>query len=666
MITMATKQDYKKLCEEIWEHNWRYFVENEPTISDQEFDRIFARLVEIEKEHPEWVFPGSPTQRVGGMTEGRFPVVNHSVPMLSLANTYSPEEVQEYLDRISRMLGQKKVTYEAELKMDGIAISVRYEEGVLVRAVTRGDGTKGDDITANLRTIQSLPLHLRGRFPKVLEARAEVYMPKKVFEALNEAHRREGKPLFANPRNAAGGSLKLLDPRLVAKRQLAISFYGIAETSQGDIKTQFEALQALRDVGLPIVGEHILCHGFDEIMDFAKKVERKRRQLAYEIDGIVVKVNDLASQRKLGVTGKNYRWAVAYKFAAEREETKILEITVGVGRTGVLTPVAELEPVQVAGSTISRATLHNEDEVKRKDIREGDYVFIEKGGDVIPKVAEVNVARRPPHTHSWKMPDHCPACGAPVVRSNEEVAVRCPNRLGCPAQGLKRLIFFAGKAGMDIEHLGEKIILQLVLKGFVGRISDIYTLTAEQLFQLDHFKEKAVQNLIASIEKSKDVTLDRLIMALGIKHVGSETASLLADRAGSLEALSQMSERELLEIDGIGPKVAESVVNFFADPENREEVARLLEYGVKPSVHVVRGYKEHLFYGKSFVLTGSLKNYTRDGASELIKERGGKVSSTVSKSTDYVLVGEEPGSKFDKAKKLGLKILDEEEFETLL
>jgi len=663
---MTTKQEYKKLCEEIWEHNWRYFVENAPTISDREFDRIFSRLVEIEKEHPEWVFPGSPTQRVGGMAEGRFPVTHHTVPMLSLANTYSPEEVKDFLDRIARMLDQKAVEYEAELKMDGIAISVRYEDGVLVRAVTRGDGAKGDEITANIRTIQSLPLHLRGRYPAVLEARAEVYMPKKVFEALNEEHRQEGKPLFANPRNAAGGSLKLLDPKLVSKRQLAISFYGIAEISQGEALTQFEALDLLKKLGLPIIGEHILCKSFDEIMDFARKVEKKRRQLPYEIDGVVVKVNALTAQKKLGVTGKNYRWAVAYKFAAEREETRIHEISIQVGRTGVLTPVAELDPVQVAGSTISRATLHNEDEVKRKDIRQGDYVFIEKGGDVIPKVVEVNLARRPPHTHPWKMPTHCPACGTAVVRSHTEVAVRCPNKLGCPAQGLKRLIYFSGKAGMDIDHLGEKVVLQLVLKGFVSRISDIYTLKAEQLFQLEHFKEKSVHNLLTSIEKSKQVSLDRLIMALGIQHVGSETASLLANRAGNLEALAQMSEPELLEIDGIGPKVAEAVVSFFADSENQEEIARLLEYGVRPSIHVVRGYKEHPFYGKSFVLTGALKNYTRDGAGELIKERGGKISGSVSKSTDYVLVGEEPGSKFEKAQKLGLKILAEEEFESLL
>jgi DNA ligase (NAD+) len=663
---MTTQKEYKKLCAEVWEHNWRYHVENAPIISDREFDRLFEELVEIEKEHPDWVFPGSPTQRVGGIAEGRFPVVAHEIPMLSLANTYSPDEVKEFLERMERMLHQKRVGYEVEFKMDGIAISVRYEEGVLVRAVTRGDGAQGEEITANIRTIRSLPLYLRGDFPQVLEARGEVFMPKKVFEALNQEQQKEGKPPFANPRNAAGGSLKLLDPQWVAKRHLAISFYAIAEISPGTIRAQYDALATLQRWGLPIVGEYVLCKDFEEIMHFAKKTEKKRRELPYEIDGIVIKVDDLAAQKKLGMTGKNVRWAVAYKFAAEREETVIREISVQVGRTGVLTPVAELLPVEVAGSTISRATLHNEDEVKRKDIRVGDHVFVEKGGDVIPKVAEVIVAKRPSHTHPWKMPHHCPVCGTQVVRSPGEVALRCPNKLGCPAQGLKRLIYFASKAGMDIEHLGEKMVTQLVEKGFVSRISDIYRLTPEQLFKLKNFKEKAVHNALSSIEKSKDVTLDRLIKALGIKHVGSETATLLANRAGSLENLALMSEEELLAIDGIGPKVAESLVTFFADPENQEEIARLLENGVRPSVKKVRGFEHHPFYGKTFVLTGALQNYTREGAGALIKERGGKVSGTVSKSTDYLLKGEDPGSKYDKAKKLGIAILSEDQFISLL
>ncbi|MCC5832966.1 MAG: NAD-dependent DNA ligase LigA [Chlamydiales bacterium] len=663
---MSDKKGYEKLCDEIWEHNWHYYVKNAPKISDYEYDKLFERVVKLEKEHPEWVFPGSPSQRVGEMVSGGFPLVKHTSPMLSLANSYSSDEVNEFLHRIERLLHKKNVTYLTEFKMDGIAVSVRYENGVLIRAVTRGNGEEGEEITSNIRTIESLPLKLRGNFPDILEARGEVYLSKKAFEALNKQQEKAGKPLFANPRNAAGGSLKLLNPKEVAKRKLDISFYGLAEISEHEPKTQFEALKLLQKFGLPIAGDFRECRTFDEIWDFAEKVEKKRPKLPFEIDGIVIKVDELAAQKKLGVTGKNYRWAVAYKFAPERAETVIREIIVQVGRTGVLTPVAELEPVPVAGSTISRATLHNEDEVKRKDIRVGDHVFIEKGGDVIPKVVEVNRAKRPSHSKSWKMPSKCPACGTPVVRSEVEVAIRCPNKSGCPAQELKRIIFFTGKAGMDIDHLGEKVVMQLVEKGFVKRLSDIYKLTPEQLFRLKNFKEKSVENLLTSIEKSKEVSLGRFIMALGIKYVGAETADLLADRVGDLEKIALMTEEELLEIEGIGPKVAESIVTFFADPDHQEEIALLLENGVKPSVRKVTGYQEHPFRGKTFVLTGGLEHYTRDHARSLIKERGGKVSGSVSKSTDYVLVGEDPGSKYEKAKKLGVKILSEEQFNALL
>lgn len=660
------KKIYLELCDEIWKHNWLYYVKNDPVITDYEYDQLFANLIEIEKQYPEWVFPGSPTQRVGETISGGFPVARHEIPMLSLANSYSQEEIIDFLERMKRLLHEEQVIYEAELKMDGIAVSIRYEEGVLVRAVTRGNGIEGDEITSNIRTIQSLPLKLRGDYPQLLEVRGEVFMPKQVFETLNKQHQKEGKPLFANPRNAAGGSLKLLNPKLVAKRELAISFYAIAEISSETISTQYDALKKLQQLGLPVVGEFTRCHNFDEIWHFIGKMEKKRSYLSYEIDGIVIKVDNLKAQKKLGVTGKNVRWAIAYKYAPERVETTIQEIIVQVGRTGVLTPVAELEPVSVAGSRISRATLHNEDEVRRKDIREKDSVFIEKGGDVIPKVVEVNLLKRPKESQPWKMPNHCPACGTEVERRKGEVAVRCPNQTGCPAQSLRRLIYFTSKAGMDIEHLGEKVIRQLVEKEFISRPSDIYMLTAEQLFQLKNFKEKSVQNVLQSIESSKDVSLDRLIMALGIKYVGAETAELLAKRCGNLENLALLSEEELTEIDGVGPKVAESVVTFFSDRENQEEVARLLENGVSPRFRKVEKFEDHLFKGKTFVLTGGLENYTRDEASSLIKERGGKVSSSVSRSTDYVLAGKEPGSKYEKAQKLGISILSEIEFVSLL
>lgn len=662
-----TKSEYLKLCEEIWEHNWHYYVQNAPLISDYAFDQLLEKLIAIEAEHPEWVFPGSPTQRVGEMVSGGFPVVPHTHPMLSLANSYSPEEVTDFLERMERLLHKKSITYETELKMDGIAISIRYEHGILARAVTRGNGEEGEEITSNIRTIRSLPLQLRGDFPEVLEARGEVFMSKKVFDALNNEQKKQGKPQFANPRNAAGGSLKLLNPKEVEKRELAISFYGIAEISSShEPSTQLESLQALQKWGLPIVGFFEECRSFEEIWRFAEKIAKQRPSLPFEIDGIVIKVNDLAEQRKLGVTGKNYRWAIAYKFAPERVETVIQEITIQVGRTGVLTPVAELEPVFVAGSTISRATLHNEDEVKRKDIRVGDAVFIEKGGDVIPKVVEVNLAKRPPNTHPWKMPTHCPACGSALVKSEEEVAVRCPNQTRCPSQELRRIIFFASKSGMDIEHLGERVVTQLVEFGFVKRLSDLYDLTEEQLYQLKNFKEKAVHNLLESLEKSKEVTLDRFLMALGIKHVGAETADLLATRVGSLETIALMTEEELQEIEGIGPKVAEAIVTYFADRDHQEEIARLLEKGVRPFVKKVVLFKDHAFKGKTFVLTGALEHYTRDHAASLIKERGGKVSGSVSRATDYLLMGADAGSKYDKAKKLGVNILTEADFIALL
>ncbi len=661
-----SKKEYHKLCDEIWEHNWHYYVENAPVISDYAYDQLLNQLIKMEEAHPDWVFPGSPTQRVGEMVSGGFSVVPHRIPMLSLANTYSPEEVNEFLDRMERLLHKNNILYEAELKMDGIAISVHYEEGILVRAVTRGNGEEGEEITSNIRTIQSLPLQLRGAFPKVLEVRGEVFMPKIAFEHLNEQQEKSGKPRFANPRNAAGGSLKLLDPKKVAMRQLGISFYGIAESSSDFPKSQFKALELLKSWGLPVIAHYTKCHNFDELWHYAEKVEQIRPKLPFEIDGIVIKVDDLDAQKKLGVTGKNYRWAVAYKFAPEQAETKIREITVQVGRTGVLTPVAELEPVFVSGSTISRATLHNEDEVKRKDIRVGDSVFIEKGGDVIPKVVGVNKAKRPATSHPWKMPAQCPACGTPVVRSHEEVAVRCPNRLGCPAQELKRMIFFTGKSGMDIEHLGEKVMTQLAQAGFVKRLSDIYELKPEQLFQLKNFKEKSVQNILMSIEKSKDVSLGRFIKALGIPFVGAETADLLANRAGSLEKLALLTEEELLSIEGVGPKVAESIVTYFADRDHLEEIERLLNNGVTPRVEEVKEFKGHLFQGKTFVLTGALEHYTRDHARSLIKERGGKVSSSVSKNTDYVLAGSDPGSKYEKALKLKVPILTEAEFDEIL
>lgn len=653
--------DYQKLCKEIWDHNRRYY-DGEPIISDAEFDRLLKELQEIEKQHPEWIDPSSPTQRVGEALTAGFKTVTHTVPMLSLANSYSKEEIEDFIHRVHKLVGHGNVAFSCELKMDGVAVSIRYEKGIYVRGVTRGDGKKGDDVTNNIKTIQSLPLHLYGKdVPDLLEVRGEVFLTHADFNRLNAEHAKSEEEMWANPRNAAAGSLKLLNPQEVAKRHLSIVCYGVAEDSSHYLKSQFDTHAYLKKHGLPILPYIAKCHSLAEIWDFAEKVRKERPHLPFDIDGIVIKLDDLLAQNDLGSTRKNPRWAIAYKFAAEQATTRICDITVQVGRTGILTPVAELEPVFVAGSTIARATLHNEDEVRRKDIRIGDTVTIEKGGDVIPKVVSVDLSKRPAHTHPWKMPTHCPNCGTEVVKEPGEVALRCPNPQ-CSEQKLQRLTHFAGKSAMDIDHMGEKVVEQLVQLGFVTLPSDIYRLTPNALAQLEGFKEKSIQNLLEGIEKSKHVSLARFIMALGIKHVGAGTADLLAEHAGDITTLEKMSEEQLLQIEGIGPKVAGSVVEYFHDKHNREEVAALLALGVAPQKAKVRQKKEHPFNDKTFVLTGTLQNYTRAAAAALIKERGGKVTDSVSKQTDYLVVGESAGSKLDKARSLGVTILTEEEF----
>lgn len=667
MKTSITLQDYKKLCDEVWDHNRRYFVENNPIISDEEFDHLFNKLKQIELDHPEWILSTSPTQRVGEAISEGFKTIVHKVPMLSLSNTYSKEEIADFIKRMQKLVEDRKLAFSCELKMDGIAISATYENGVFIRGVTRGDGRKGDDITHNLKTIDALPLRLYGKnIPDVLEVRGEVFMKHAVFKKLNQEKARVDESLWANPRNAAAGSLKLLDPHEVAKRKLSIVFYGIAENSTADVTSQYACHDYLKGLGLPILECHTRCSTLDEIWAFTEKVYKLRPTLEYDIDGVVVKVDDLHEQRQLGNTGKNPRWAIAYKFAAEKAMTHIRDITVQVGRTGILTPVAELDPVFLAGSTIARATLHNQDEVLRKDIRIGDIATIEKGGDVIPKVVEVHPDRRSHHSVPWKMPSECPSCGTAVIKLEGEVAVRCPNTQGCPEQLLRRIVYFSSKAAMDIDNMGEKVVEQLVKRGFVHRPSDIYKLTPFQLYQLDGFKDKSVHNLMSSIEKSKDVALDRFIMALGIKHIGSGTAELLATRAGNIETLMNMSVNEFLEIEGVGDIVAQSLHDYFGDNHHVEEINRLLANGVKPRQQQARIFTGHDFSGKTFVLTGTLHAFTRAAAATMIKERGGKVSESVSKKTDFLVAGDDPGSKLEKAKTLSIKILTESEFAALL
>jgi DNA ligase (NAD+) len=665
---MATKREYEGLIEEIREHDRRYFVEHRPLISDYEYDLLVKRVEKIEREHPEWVSQTSPTQRVGEALTGGFRQAAHRAPMLSLANTYAREEVCDFIKRVHKLLERTDVPFCAELKMDGVAVSVRYEKGVFVRAVTRGDGRKGDDITGNMRTIAAVPLKLAGDAPEALEVRGEVFMPHRVFQEQNRERESDGEEAWANPRNAAAGSLKLLDPREVAARKLSAVFYGVAEDSSRSVTSQFKTHEFLKRLGLPVFeSKHrCVCRDVEEIMAFAEKIRELREALPFDIDGIVIKVDDTGLYDRLGATGKSPRWAVAYKFAPEQAATRVKEITVQVGRTGVLTPVAELEPVPLAGSMIARATLHNQEEVERKDVRVGDWVWIEKGGDVIPKVVRVDQERRPRGAHPWRMPAHCPSCGAPVVHAEGEVAVRCPNAKGCAEQRVRRIAFFASKDAMDIGHLGEKVVEQLVAKGLVTRLSDLYALTMEDLATLEGFKEKSIHNLLTSIDQSRRVSLARFILALGIKYVGEGTAEILAEEVGDLDVLARMSAEELQEIEGIGEKMGQAIADYFAEPAHVEEIRRLYACGVRPEAPSKARRTDHAFFGKTFVLTGTLSAFSRAEATSLIKERGGKVAGSVSRKTDFVVAGEDPGSKLDKARALKVRVLSEKEFQGLL
>ncbi len=664
---MITKNMYEELCRLIWHHNRLYYVEHAPEISDEEYDQLFKRLEQFEKEHPEWISSSSPSQRVNESLTEAFKTLEHKTPMLSLANTYSKEEIEDFINRVQKQLANKSFNCSAELKMDGIAVSAIFEKGMFVCGITRGDGWRGDDITSNMRTIENLPLQLCGNsIPDFIELRGEVFMPRSIFQKLNEQKAQDGEQLWANPRNAAAGSLKLLDPRAVAKRGLSIVFYGVAEESNKVLTTQSQIAPFLQSFGLPTLQYTARCQSLEEIWQFAEKIRSIRPSLPYDIDGVVIKLDDLKEQRRLGNTGKNPRWAIAYKFAAEQARTCIQDIVVQVGRTGVLTPVAKLAPVLLAGSTIARASLHNEEEVQRKDIRIGDTVTIEKGGDVIPKVVCVDLNQRPVNSLQWRMPGFCPSCGTPVMRIVGEVAIRCPNEEGCQEQHIRQLMYFASKEAMDIENMGEKVIIQLVQKAFVRVPSDIYKLTEKQISQLIGFKNKSIHNLLKSIERSKAVNLDRFIMALGIKYVGNTIAELLAANAGTIQQLSQMSEEELKRIEGVGDKVAQAVVHYFSKPMHQEEIQRLLDAGVEPKASQVIQFTEHPFQSKIFALTGTLEHYTRSTAAKLIKERGGKVVDSVNKKTDCILAGENAGSKLEKGKQLGIKILTEMDFIALL
>lgn len=669
-LDSVTEEAYRVLCQTIWHHNRCYYVDHQPEISDEAFDHLLADLQNIERKHPEWVRVDSPTQRVGeARTEG-FGSVVHSTPMLSLANIYSIEELQQFCARVQKLLPDHAFSYCAELKMDGIAMGARYENGSFVQAYTRGDGKTGDDITSNLRTVRSLPLQLTMKEPPaILELRGEVFMPKAVFAKLNSKRQENEEPLWANPRNAAAGSIKLLDPKETAKRHLDLVFYAVTEEGLPNIATQ-DALHAwLRENGLPSIPLIAHCHTMEEIYAFVLRIEQLRPTLPFEIDGVVIKVNARADQQKLGASGKNPRWAIAYKFAAEQGCTRLIDITVQVGRTGILTPVAELEPIPIAGSVIRRASLYNADDVQRKDLRPGDWVIVEKGGDVIPKIVRAIPDRRTHESLPWSMPKICPSCGGPVARIEGEVAFRCSNVSDCPDQVLGRLELFCSRDGVDMENVGKQVLLQLFTKGFVRSPADLYRLNKEQLQQLKGFQDKAIHNVLSSIESRRQVPLGRLIMALGIPHVGTQTAELLARTFGSLEACMQAPEEAFMRCEGIGEIVAHSLFSYLHDPYYMEELQRLLSEvtPIAPKVMVDEDDSNpHPLKGKSILFTGTLSSCGRREAEERATACGATISSTLTKKTDYLVVGEDPGSKLEKARTLGTTVLDEEEFFKLL
>lgn len=656
----------KKLREEINYHNFRYYVLDSPVVSDAEYDRLMRELVDLENSYPHLITPDSPSQRVGAKPLEKFETVRHTLPMLSLENAFDEKEVRDFDERIKRFLRiESKIDYVAEPKMDGLATEIVYEDGLLTVASTRGDGVFGENITQNVRTIRSIPLKLRSErpVPSRLEVRGEIFLSLKAFKQINEERMRKGEPLFANPRNAAAGSVRQLDPRITASRPLDFYGYGLGMVEDGLFSRQWDTLSALQDWGLKVNPMIRLCRGIEECLDFYREMVEMRRTLPYEIDGIVLKVDPFELQERLGTKARSPRWAIAYKFAATQVNTKIVDIRVQVGRTGTLTPVAILEPVNVGGVQVSRATLHNQDEIARKDIRIGDTVLVQRAGEVIPEVVMSIPEMRSGEEKQFVMPEKCPECNAGVVRLPGEVAVRCPN-MSCPAQVKERIVHFASKGGMDIEGLGEKTVSHMVDSGLVRNIADSYYLKPEELKTLAHFAEKSAANMLASIEKSKETTLSRFIYALGIRFVGEKMAQILADRFGDLNALTDASKEQLMEIDGVGPQVAESITAYFSEPQNQEVIGRILAAGVRP---VSISYRTQQFLaGKAFVFTGGLSSLSREEAKNKVKELGGTVSSSVSHKTDYVVVGEEPGSKLAKARELGIKILTENEFKELI
>lgn len=665
------EKEIESLREEIRHHERRYYVLDDPEISDSEFDQLMRRLQDLERQRPDLTTPDSPTQRVGGEPASSLPKARHSTPMMSLDNTYSLEELADFDRRVRQLSGRAAVEYVAELKLDGLSMALTYENGALVRGVTRGDGTEGEDVTPNVKTIRSVPLTLdRSQLRKAglengIEVRGEVIMSRKAFERLNAQREAVGEPKFANPRNSAAGTMRLLDSRVVARRKLEMFHYYLRAADEVPTATHSEALTLLEQLGFNVNPNRRLCATFEDLLGFVQEWDARRDGLGYEIDGIVVKVNDTRLWRTLGATAKSPRWAIAYKYPARQATTVVAGISVHVGRTGIITPVAELEPVSIGGVTVSRSTLHNFDEVERLGIRKGDTVLIQRAGEVIPQVVKVVKSGGGP---APSPPSECPVCGGKVLRVEGEVAYRCVNA-ACPAQLKESLLHFAGRRAMDIDGLGEALVDQLVDQGIVKDAAALYSLTASQLENLERMGKKSAVNLTSELEASKQAPLARVIFALGIPFVGERTAQLLAAHFGSLDRLRDAGEAQIDEVREIGPKTAQGIAGFFAEERNRALLERLRVAGIRFEDSSAAGQdaqRPRPLTGKTFVLTGALAHFSRDEATELIENAGGRVTGSVSKKTDFVVAGEDPGSKLEKARSLGVKIIGEDELKSMV
>ncbi|MDY6315490.1 MAG: NAD-dependent DNA ligase LigA [Clostridia bacterium] len=656
------KQRIEELTKIINEHNYNYYVMDNPTVSDFEYDALMRELLELEEKYPEFAKPDSPTKRVGGYALESFEQVRHEVPMESINDVFSFEELREFYERVKDLIPGEKVEYVVEYKIDGLSVSLEYRNGLLEIGSTRGNGQIGENVTENIKTIKSVPLSVENA-PELLEVRGEVYMPRKSFEAVNAQREIDGEPLFANPRNAAAGSLRQLDPKIAAKRKLDIFVFNVQRISDEKFDNHYDSLMYLKEHGFKVIPDFRKLSEIDDIINDINDISERRSELGFDIDGVVIKVNSFAQRKKLGSTAKAPRWAAAYKFPPEKKKTKLTDIVLNVGRTGVLTPNAVLEPVRLAGTTVSKATLHNIDFIRERDIRIGDTVIVQKAGEIIPEVLSVDKSARNGSETEFAMPKLCPVCGAPVVRDEGEVAYRCTG-IECPAQLARNIIHFASKGAMDIDGLGPALIQSLIESGLIKSEADLYYLSEDDVASLDRMGKKSAENLIAAITKSKENDLSKLITALGIRHVGANSAKLIASRFKSMDALLAASADEIASIDDVGSIMAESIVEFLSQQQTVHTIGRLKAAGVNMECAAeTAGTK---FAGMTFVLTGSLENYTRSEAAAVIESLGGKVSSSVSKKTSIVVAGDEAGSKLDKAEKLGVKIIDEEEFSALI